>query len=54
MIEFQRQLKSRPMGSATENSAAVALRAAVLKLKGDSRYRDPFDWAGFIVVGAGY
>ena len=54
MIEFHRQLKSRPMGSAAENSAAMALRAAALKLKSDSRYRHPFDWAGFIVVGAGY
>jgi len=54
MIEFHRQLKSRPMGSASENSAAWALRSAALKLKSDSRYRHPFDWAGFIVVGAGY
>ncbi|HEV2669088.1 MAG TPA: CHAT domain-containing protein, partial [Blastocatellia bacterium] len=54
MIEFHRQLKSRPMGSAPENSAAGALRSAALKLKSDSRYRHPFDWAGFIVVGAGY
>jgi len=54
MIEFHRQLKSRPMGSATENSAAMALRSAALKLKSDSRYRHPFHWAGFIVVGAGY
>jgi CHAT domain-containing protein/uncharacterized protein HemY len=54
MIEFHRQLNSRPMGSATENSAAWALRSAALKLKRDSRYRHPFDWAGFIVVGAGY
>jgi CHAT domain-containing protein/tetratricopeptide (TPR) repeat protein len=54
MIEFHRQLKSKPMGSATENSAARALRSAALKLKSDSRYRHPFDWAGFIVVGAGY
>src|SRR6266511_3496369 len=54
MIEFHRQLKSRPIGSATENSAAWALRSAALKLKRDSRYRHPFDWAGFIVVGAGY
>jgi CHAT domain-containing protein/tetratricopeptide (TPR) repeat protein len=54
MVEFHRQLKSRPMGSATENSAAWALRSAALKLKRDSRYRHPFDWAGFIVVGAGY
>jgi CHAT domain-containing protein/uncharacterized protein HemY len=54
MIEFHRQLKSRPIGSSTENSAAVALRSAALKLKGDTRYGHPFHWAGFIVVGAGY
>jgi CHAT domain-containing protein len=54
MIEFHRQLKSRPRGSATDNSAARALRSAALKLKSDSRYRHPFHWAGFIIVGAGY
>jgi CHAT domain-containing protein/predicted negative regulator of RcsB-dependent stress response len=54
MIEFHRQLKSRPTGSATGSSAAEALRAAALKLKRDSWYRHPFHWAGFIVVGAGY
>jgi CHAT domain-containing protein/uncharacterized protein HemY len=54
MIEFHRQLRSSPLGSAAENSAAGALRSAALKLKRDSRYRHPFHWAGFIVVGAGY
>jgi CHAT domain-containing protein/Tfp pilus assembly protein PilF len=54
MIEFHRQLKSRPKESSTENSAARALRSAALKLKSDSRFRHPFHWAGFIVVGAGY
>ena len=32
----------------------MALRSAALKLKGDTRYGHPFDWAGLIVIGAGY
>jgi CHAT domain-containing protein len=54
MVEFHRRLKSKANGSARRNSVAETLRAASLKLKGDSRYQHPFHWAGFIVVGAGY
>jgi CHAT domain-containing protein/TolA-binding protein len=54
MVEFHRQLVNRSRGSTKLNSAAEALRAAALKLKGDSRYRHPFYWAGFVIVGVGY
>jgi len=44
MIEFHRQLKSG-------KSIAEALRQAELKLLNTARYRHPFYWAPFIVVG---
>ncbi|HZF40269.1 MAG TPA: CHAT domain-containing protein [Blastocatellia bacterium] len=53
MIEFHRQLKSRLSESTTRAPVAEAMRAAALKIKEDSRYRHPFHWAGFIVIGAG-
>ena len=44
MLAFHRNLKSgRPK--------AQALQAAALKLLRDPRYRHPFYWAGFVVVG---
>jgi len=54
MVEFHRRLKIRLGGSSGRNSAAEALRAAALKLKGDRRYQHPFHWASFVVVGDGY
>ena len=54
MVEFHRRLQYRANGSARRNSVAEALREASLKVKRDSRYRHPFDWASFIVVGDGY
>lgn len=54
MVEFHRRLKYMANGSAMRNSVAETLRAASLKVKRDSRYRHPFHWAGFIVVGDGY
>jgi CHAT domain-containing protein/Tfp pilus assembly protein PilF len=44
MLAFHRNLKKG-------QSKAAALRSAALKLLGDSRYRHPFYWAGFVVVG---
>ena len=54
MVGFHTQLKKRLARSSGGISAAEALRDAALKLKGDSRYRHPFHWAGFVVVGDGY
>ena len=45
MIEFHRRL-------ARGQSEAEALRGAQLVLRRDPRYRHPFYWAPFIVVGA--
>jgi CHAT domain-containing protein len=44
MLAFHRSLRKG-------QSKAEALRSAALKLLGDSRYRHPFYWAGFVVVG---
>jgi CHAT domain-containing protein len=44
MLAFHRNLKKG-------QSKATALRSAALKLLGDSRYRHPFYWAGFVVIG---
>ena len=48
MIEFHRNLLS-----ADKVSKAQALRQASLKLLKTERYRHPFYWAGFIVMGDG-
>jgi CHAT domain-containing protein/Tfp pilus assembly protein PilF len=53
MVEFHRQLRARS-NSSGGIGAAEALRAAALEVKSDPRYRHPFHWAGFIVVGDGY
>jgi CHAT domain-containing protein len=52
MVEFHRRLRLQ-RGKAGL-SAATALREAALKVKADKRYRHPFHWAGFVVVGDGY
>jgi CHAT domain-containing protein len=54
MVEFHRRLQTRPAGAATRGGVAEALRGAALKVAGDRRYRHPFHWAGFVVVGDGY
>jgi CHAT domain-containing protein/Tfp pilus assembly protein PilF len=46
MLAFHRRLRAGA-------SKAGALRAAALKLLRDSRYRHPFYWAGFVIVGDG-
>jgi CHAT domain-containing protein len=33
---------------------AATLRAAALEIKRDPRYRHPFHWAPFVVIGDGY
>jgi CHAT domain-containing protein/Tfp pilus assembly protein PilF len=50
MVSFYRALKSnRDEGAGRK---ADALRAAALSLMKDSRYRHPFYWAGFVMVGS--
>jgi CHAT domain-containing protein/tetratricopeptide (TPR) repeat protein len=53
MVEFHRRLKSE-LRLKSKPSEAEALRQAVIKLQADERYRHPFYWAGFVVVGDGF
>jgi CHAT domain-containing protein len=51
MIDFHRNLQSEkaPLRTGT----AEALRKAAIKLMADPKYRHPFFWSGFVVVGNG-
>ncbi len=51
MIEFHRNLQSEKGPS--QATAAEALRKAAIKLMADPKYRHPFFWSGFVVVGNG-
>ena len=53
MIELHRQLHARNTNGVAFASKALALRAASLKILGNARYRHPFYWAGFVMVGDG-
>lgn len=51
IVEFHRQLAGSSRRPAV--SVADALRRSALTLLADDRYRHPFYWAGFVVVGDG-
>jgi CHAT domain-containing protein len=51
MVEFHKVLKPGFEGRNSGVSKAGALRKAVLKLMGSPRYRHPFYWAQFVVIG---
>lgn len=53
MVDFHRFLSAQGTTSATGTSKAEALRRAALKLASDPKYKHPFYWAGFVVVGNG-
>lgn len=50
MASFYKHLKSE--NSKTGETKANALRLAVLELMKDERYRHPFYWAGFVMIGS--
>ena len=52
MIDFHRRLTQRPANSRT--AKAEALRQAELGLLKSERYRHPFYWAGFVMIGDGW
>lgn len=52
MVEFHRLLKGSKNGR-ERISKAEALRRAALQLMADPKYRHPFFWSGFVVVGDG-
>ncbi len=51
MIDFHRNLQSE--NGPSQVSPAEALRRAAIKLMADPKYRHPFFWSGFVVVGNG-
>ncbi|HEU4389066.1 MAG TPA: CHAT domain-containing protein, partial [Blastocatellia bacterium] len=51
LIEFHRQLKPGIANRTPGVSKAEALRAAALKLLRTRKYRHPFHWAAFVMVG---
>jgi len=50
MIDFHRRLTTRN----AKESKAEALRQAELGLLRSERYRHPFYWAGFVMIGDGW
>jgi CHAT domain-containing protein len=52
MVEFHRLLQTSKDGSASIGKAE-ALRRAALQLMADPKYKHPFFWSGFVVVGDG-
>jgi CHAT domain-containing protein len=53
MVAFHRRLRTNLTRTPGHPGAAASLRAAALSLLRDPRYRHPFYWAGFVVVGDG-
>lgn len=53
MIEFHRHLVSKTPGQQPGWKKPDALRKAMLTVMKNPRFKDPYYWAGFVVVGAG-
>ena len=54
MLEFHRNIKARMQNLKSGTGTAESLRQAALRLMQNSKYRHPFYWAGFVVVGDGW
>ncbi len=54
MIDFHRRLTSRGSDTRARPQKAESLRQASLALLRSERYRHPFYWAGFVMVGDGW
>lgn len=53
MIAFHRRLTKHSRGTKAKETKAESLRQAALGLLRSERYRHPFYWAGFVMVGDG-
>jgi CHAT domain-containing protein len=53
MVEFHKNLLQNNQNPQTVWKKADALRRAMLTLMARPEYKDPYYWAGFVVVGAG-
>ncbi|HEX6647952.1 MAG TPA: CHAT domain-containing protein, partial [Pyrinomonadaceae bacterium] len=54
MIDFHRRLTMRRANPKLREGKAEALRQASLELLRSERYRHPFYWAGFVMIGDGW
>ncbi|HEX3247808.1 MAG TPA: CHAT domain-containing protein [Pyrinomonadaceae bacterium] len=54
MIDFHRRLTMRRANPRLKEAKAEALRQASLQLLRSERYRHPFYWAGFVMIGDGW
>lgn len=54
MIDFHRRLTMRRANPKLKEGKAEALRQAELELLRSERYRHPFYWAGFVMIGDGW
>ncbi len=54
MIDFHRRLTMRHANPKLKAAKAEALRQAALELLRSERYRHPFYWAGFVMIGDGW
>jgi CHAT domain-containing protein/Tfp pilus assembly protein PilF/ketosteroid isomerase-like protein len=54
MIDFHRRLTTRRVNAKSGEGKAEALRQAELGLLRSERYRHPFYWAGFVMIGDGW
>ena len=54
MIDFHRRLKMRRPNARSRETKAESLRQATLGLLRSERYKHPFYWAGFVMVGDGW
>ena len=54
MVDFHRNLRKQISATDASMTRAGSLRAAGLKMLQSERYKHPFYWAGFIVVGDGF
>lgn len=54
MIDFHRRLTKRQANARSKETKAEALRQASLGLLRSERYRHPFYWAGFVMIGDGW
>lgn len=54
MIDFHRRLTKKQTNARSKETKAEALRQASLGLLRSERYRHPFYWAGFVMIGDGW
>ena len=53
MIAFHRRLRAQLARPPGQRDVASALRLAALEIKRNPKYRHPFHWAPFVMVGDG-